>query len=97
MARFTLSPAARADMEGIWDCTAVNWGETQAEQYTRDILAACVAIANGAAISRSAEDIRPGYRKLSVGSHLLFFRMTDETTFDIVRILHQRMDPLRHL
>lgn len=41
--------------------------------------------------------IRPGYRKLSAGSHTLFYRVTGEGTIDVVRVLHQRMDVDRNL
>ena len=32
---YALSPAARADIEEIWDYTVRHWGEAQAERYTR--------------------------------------------------------------
>ena len=97
MAHITFSPAARGDLDHTWDYPVEDCGEQQAEKYTRDISAACAAIAEGTAVSRSAEDIRPAYRKLAVGSHLLFSKMSYPTTFDIVRKLHQRMDPRLHL
>jgi toxin ParE1/3/4 len=40
---------------------------------------------------RSCDEIRPGYRKFSVGSHVVFYRVTDVGS-DVVRILHRRMD-----
>ena len=47
-------------------------------------------------VSRSAENIRQGYRKVAVGSHVLFFRMQSGVV-EIIRILHQSMDVGRHL
>ena len=44
----------------------------------------------------ACDDIRAGYRKFPVGSHVLFFREVD-SGIDIVRILHSRMDFARHL
>ncbi|MBV9775965.1 MAG: type II toxin-antitoxin system RelE/ParE family toxin [Acetobacteraceae bacterium] len=41
--------------------------------------------------------IRPGYRKLAVASHFLFYRVTEAGMIDVVRILHQRMDIAAHL
>ena len=96
MAGYTLSPAAQADLESIWDYTAAHWGETQAEVYTRGIQAACEALGNGTLVSRSADDIRAGYRKAAVGSHVMFFRMQADRV-EIIRILHQSMDVERHL
>jgi toxin ParE1/3/4 len=93
---YILSPPARADLDAIWDYSAETWGDEQAERYVRDIRAACGALASGHKKGRSAEDIRGGYRKLSVGSHLLFYRTTDEGVIDVIRILHQHMDLPSH-
>ena len=96
MASYTLSPAAQADLESIWDYTVAHWGEAQAEVYTRGIQAACEALSNGTLVSRSADNIRAAYRKAAVGSHVLYFRMQSDMV-EIVRILHQSMDVERHL
>ncbi len=96
MARYILSPAAQADLESIWDYTVTRWGETQAEDYTRNIREACEALSTGKMVSRSAEDIRQGYRKVAVGSHVMFFRLQSGVV-EIIRILHQSMDVARHL
>ncbi len=45
---------------------------------------------------RVCDDIRPGYRRVSVGSHMVFYREM-EAAIVIVRILHQGMDFDRHL
>ena len=97
MTGYLLSPAARADIGQIWDYTAERWGEDQAERYVLAIRDACQELAEGARQSRSADDIREGYRKTAIGSHILFFRSTDTGLVDIVRILHQRMDIIRYL
>ena len=96
MAGYALSPAAQADLEKIWDYTASHWGEAQAERYTRDIQAACEALSAGTLVGRSAEDIRAGYRKVAVGSHVMYVRERSGT-LEIIRILHRRMDVARHL
>jgi toxin ParE1/3/4 len=93
---FILSPAAQADIDSLWDYTTRNWGSDQAERYVLGIRDACRELAEGARHGRSADDVRAGYRK-AVGSHILFFRMTDDGVVDVVRILHQRMDASRHL
>lgn len=45
---------------------------------------------------RSCDAIRPGYRRYGVGSHLLFY-VESRDGVDVIRILHQRMDPTLHL
>jgi len=47
-------------------------------------------------MGREGSDIRSGYYKISCGSHFLFYRITAEG-IDIVRILHERMDFVRHI
>jgi len=96
MANFILSPAAQADLDNIWNYTTTEWGDAQAERYTRDIEAACIGLATGNQISRSAQDIMPDYRKALIGSHVLFFKVLKDGTIDIIRILHQRMDVSRN-
>jgi len=53
-------------------------------------------LSRGTLIGLSAEDIRAGYRKIGVGSHVMYFRER-EGTLEIVRILHRRMDVARHI
>jgi toxin ParE1/3/4 len=92
MTVFLLSPAARADLDEIWEYTTQQWGIERAERYIRDVVDACQAVADGRRQGRAIDDIRKGYYKLAVGSHLLFYRMAKDGTVDVVRILHQRMD-----
>ncbi len=47
-------------------------------------------------IGRACDDVRPGYRKHAVGSHVLYYRLISGEIIDVVRILHQRMDVPRH-
>ncbi len=39
----------------------------------------------------ACDHIRPGYRYLPEGAHLIFYRVTRDGTVDIVRIVHKRM------
>lgn len=92
MTGYLLSPAAQADLSEIWDYSARNWGREQANRYVLRIREACEALAEGRRQGRAIDDIRPGYRKLAVQSHVLFYRLTEAGLIDVVRILHQRMD-----
>lgn len=85
-------PAALADLDEIWNYTDQRFGRVQAEVYLREIAAACTAIEQGERSGTSIDVIRPGYRKLPVRSHVIFFCRTDKGVTEIIRILHQRMD-----
>lgn len=90
------TPAARSDLSSIWDFTAERWDAAQADTYVHELVAAAQRVAEQPQRGHPADHIRPGYRRYSIGSHLLFF-LVAEGEVTIVRILHQRMDPTRHL
>jgi toxin ParE1/3/4 len=91
----TFSRRAAADIREIWNYTADHWGKAQAEIYLGLIESAVDAISTDPKLGRSCNEIRRGYRKYLVGSHVLYYRLKDGAVF-VVRVLHQRMDPERH-
>lgn len=90
-----LSPRAANDLEGIWLYTFETWSLEQAEIYHRSIIARLERLAKGELDGTDAGHIRARYRKLTVGSHIAFYRETDFGV-EIIRILHQAMDFDRH-
>ena len=96
MNRVVLSPRAKADLGEIWDYTLIRWGVDQAEKCLRELWRELERLAENPAAAVDIGDVRAGYRKFRVGSHVAFFRQT-ATGIDVVRILHQRMDFERHL
>ena len=93
--RYRLTPAAQIDLEEIWDYTDESWGPEQAEGYLRELQKAIERIAVNPLIGKACDEIRPGYRKLASGSHVLFYRVDD--VVNIIRVLHGRMDVDRNL
>ena len=96
MAQYRLTPAAQRDLSSIWDYTTERWDEQQAETYVREIRSAIERIAEQPERGRAVDDVRTGYRRYAIGSHLIFFLARTDRV-DVIRILHQRMDPTRHL
>ncbi|MGH6988017.1 MAG: type II toxin-antitoxin system RelE/ParE family toxin [Caulobacteraceae bacterium] len=91
-----LTPRAQADIEEIWDYTAARWGPSQAEVYVAAIGNAIDRLARDARLGGRCDDIREGYFKMSVESHVIFFRRAD-SDIEVVRVLHARMDFPRRL
>ena len=91
MTGYRLTPAAQAELDEIWNYGAVAWGADQADRYALAIHRACQGAARGRLPGRPVDTVRPGYRKLLVGSHALFFRRVPDGV-EVIRILHQRMD-----
>ena len=94
---YRFSPQAERDLEEIWLYTFENWSAEQADRYHNQIMAAIEGLAGGSKQGRAIDDIRPGYRKLAVASHFLFYRIADAGMIDIIRILHQRMNAASRL
>lgn len=96
MGAYRLTPAAQQDLSSIWDFTQERWDIRQAETYVAEIRLAIERIADDPVRGRACDEIREGYRRYSIGSHLLFY-VESADGVDVIRILHQRMDPTRHL
>lgn len=96
MNSYRLSPAAQRDLASIWQHTEDHWSTRQAEIYINEIRAAVERIAEIPERGRMCDEIRAGYHRYGIGRHVLFYVSTVQGV-DIIRILHQRMDPSRHL
>ena len=96
MADYRLSPRAQRDLDELFDDTVAQWGMAQALRYTDLIESACADVAKAPNHAPGCAHIRPGYRRQSVGQHIIYFRPTSYGVA-VVRILHQRMDAIRHL
>lgn len=96
MRRIEFTPKAQRDVEEIWDYSFERFGFEKAEAYLRELQRAAETVAEDPRRGLACDNIRSGYRKFPVGSHILFFRAS-ESRIVIVQILHQRMDFERHL
>ena len=91
MSAVRLTPKARRDLDEIWAYSVEQWGEARAEQYIRRLQAVIERVGERPDSARLCDDIRPGYRRASAGSHVIFLKL-HENGVEIVRILHARMD-----
>lgn len=96
MRTFVFSPRAERDLDHIWDYTYDRWGRDQADLYTVSFREACRALCRSEIRGTPIDDVRVGYLKYGVGSHVLIFRITRHR-LNIIRVLHESMDFKRHL
>ena len=96
MSGYRLTPAAQQDLSSIWDFTQDRWDARQAEIYVTEIWSAIERIAAQPERGRNCDEVRDGYRRYAIGSHLVFY-IEGDGSVDVIRILHQRMDPTLHL
>ncbi|MBK8284144.1 MAG: type II toxin-antitoxin system RelE/ParE family toxin [Ahniella sp.] len=96
MAEIRLSPAALADIEGIFDFRATTWGLAQAIEYSKAIEDTLVALLAHPESAANCSHIRTGYRRALAGRHFVYFRI-ESYGIAVIRILHPRMDATSHL
>lgn len=92
---YQLTPLAEADLEEIWLYTFREWSLEQANHYIDDVIDAFEGLMADRKRGRPV-DIRTGYLKYAVGSHMIYFREQNNSLL-IVRVLHGRMDVTRYL
>ena len=95
MALLRVARAARRDLADIAAFTRDRWGEAQAEKYLRQLDARFKLLARSPELGRRCDHVRPGLLKYAEGRHVIYYRDTGATV-DIVRVLHDAMDPDRH-
>ena len=91
MKRVIILPIAAKELLAIWDYSFENWGVDHADRYVGEVNVMFERIADGSALSRPVDDLRPGIRKVAVGRHVVFFRESADAV-EVVRVLHERMD-----
>ena len=96
MAGYTLTPGARRDLDSITAHSVQEWGREQAARYVRDLRSAIEMVAANPLRGRNRDELRKGCFSVPRGSHVIFYRRTSDG-IDVVRILHQRMEPGRRL
>lgn len=96
MNSYTLSQKADADIEQIAAVSLQRWGLARAEKYILSLHDAFNRLADFPELGRDASHIRHGYRATEITSHIAFYRTTEAGVL-IIRVLHARMDPRRHL
>ncbi len=92
-----LTTAARKDLIDIGRFTTEKWGKRQRDKYLKQLDDAFKLLARQSEIGRDADNIRPGYKKFSQGSHIIFYRAGTESKIVVIRILHNSMDVEQHL
>ncbi|MBQ9878417.1 MAG: type II toxin-antitoxin system RelE/ParE family toxin [Bacteroidales bacterium] len=98
MVKYRFTKEAAEDIYRIWSYTVDTWSEKQAQKYYSRLLAAFDKIAAKPLSYGKAYDIvYPGLRGEHVGRHIVFYFKQESKGVLIVRILHERMDYLKHL
>jgi toxin ParE1/3/4 len=76
---YVISKKAVADLEEIWLYTVEKWSVAQADRYYNLIFDEINFICKNSNSGKSMEHVRKGYRASKVKSHLIFYRVSNNT------------------
>src|SRR6266581_7120926 len=112
MARFRLAGPAQADLANILATSAERWGTEGRRRYAILLAAAMriVAADPEGPLTQARKELLPGVRsfhlrhargdapkaKVRKPVHVLYYRAIQPGLIEIVRVLHERMEPTRH-
>ena len=113
MARFRLARPAQVDLASILATSAERWGAEGRQRYAAVLAAAMRQVADQpeGPLTKKRPELRSGIRSFHVRYtrrsaedatvrrpvHVLYYRVAQEGVIEIVRVLHERMEPSRHL
>ena len=113
MARFRLARPAQIDLANILATSAERWGTEGRQRYAAILAAAMrqVAAEPEGPLTRKRPELRSGLRSFHIRYarrsaeaaqvrrpvHVLYYRVAETGVIEIVRVLHEKMDPSRHL
>jgi len=113
VASFRLSGLAESDLAHILATSAERWGPTGRLRYSNLLMAAMIALAHApegpmtqdrARLARNLRSLHLRHvwiddPEARVGSpvHVIYYRAVRPGLIEIVRVLHERMEPSRHV
>jgi toxin ParE1/3/4 len=112
MARFRLARPAQIDLANILATSAERWGIEGRRRYAAVLADAMrqVAAEPDGPLTKRRPELRSSIRSFHVRHarrsdgatirrpvHVLYYRVAEEGLIEIIRVLHEKMEPIRHL
>jgi toxin ParE1/3/4 len=94
--QLVIAPAAKNDLKDIYQYGLRQWGQAQSESYLVAIKNQFWLLTEQPLIGAERPELLPNTRSLPIDSHTLFYRL-NANRVEILRVLHGRQDPQRHL
>lgn len=91
-----ISPAARDDLRDIYQFGLRHWGQNQTARYLEKLKELLWSLTERPRIGVERPELFPEIRSFPVESHVVFYQV-QERHIEIVRVLHARQDPNRHI
>lgn len=93
---YKLSNLAVEDFASIYEYTLLNFGVFQADNYTDSLESTFDLLSSSPLMGYECQEIADGVRRHDHQRHAIFYRQREQDIF-VIRILHQQMEPLRHI
>lgn len=94
--QLVIAPAAKNDLKDIYQYGLRQWGQARSESYLSTLKSQFWLLTQQPLMGSERPELLPDARSLPVNSHTLFYRVTANRV-EIIRVLHGRQDPQRHL
>lgn len=94
--QLVIAPAATNDLEDIYKYSLRQWGQTQSDRYISKIKTQLWLLTQQPLMGTERPELLPDTRSIPIESHTLFYRVIANRV-EIIRVLHGRQDPQRHL
>jgi toxin ParE1/3/4 len=96
---YRLSSQAEADLAEIWVYSAERWSHEQADRYIDALVSRFDWLCDNPQLWKPRPDITEGLYSYPQQSHVIYFRAQGDPPdlIEIVRVLHGRMEPARHV
>ena len=91
-----ISPAAEADLRDIYQYGLRHWGQAQSGIYLETLNGLLWSLTEQPLMGTERPELLTGIRSLTFENHILFYRVAVKRV-EVVRVLHHRQDPARHL
>ncbi len=91
-----IAPAAKVDLNEIYQFGLRQWGQTQSISYLETLKEKLWALTEHPLMGTERPELLAGIRSLPIESHILFYRVAP-SQIEIIRVLNGRQDPARHL
>lgn len=94
---FELTNVAKSDLKKIAVYTHEEWGRNQRNVYIKQFDDTFHMLADSPLAGKSCDEIKTGYKKFPMGSHIIFYKIRLNSKILVVRVLHKKMDIERNL
>ena len=96
MKQINFSDAAKAEIAAIGRYTKEKWGAKKCDIYLKKLFSGFATIQKSPLIGKARDEIYQNIRSFQIEKHLVFY-LIKKNDIRIVGVLHESMEPTRHI